>query len=122
MTGLIKTKRTLLPSGEWKLTDIYTIDGKEVTLKQWNKAFPDPDKKSKGRLLKPGPGKRTYPHTSVAAGVHPRQAAEAREHAKKNGVPTDFTADGKAVFTSREHRRSYLRLMNMRDNNAYGRV
>jgi len=116
-TGLIKTKRTLLPSGEWKLTDIYTIDGKPVTKAQWRKAFPE--KTGHGTTLD---GTSTYPHTSVAAGVHPRQAEEAREHAKKHGVPTDFTADGKAVFTSREHRRNYLRLMNMRDNNAYGRV
>lgn len=117
MTGLIKTKKVLSRSGGWISKFTYWIDGKEVTLKQWRKAFPE--KTGYGTTLD---GTSTYPHTSVAAGVHPRQAAEAREHAKKNGVPTDFTADGKAVFTSREHRRNYLRLMNMRDNNAYGRV
>jgi hypothetical protein len=116
-TGTIKTKRTLLPSGEWKLVEVREIDGKPVTLKQWRKVFP---KKAGVGVTMDGTG--TYPHNSMAAGVHPRQVGEAMEHAKKNGVPTDFTPDGQAIFTSRNHRRAYLRLLNMRDNNAYGRV
>lgn len=117
MTGLIKTKRTLLPSGEWKLEDIYTIDGKPVTKKQWRKAFPE--KSGHGVTLD---GTSTYPHMSMGAGVHPRQAGAAMEYAKKAGVPTEFTSEGKAVFTSREHRRKYLAVIGAHDNNAFGRV
>ena len=98
------------------VTEVYEIDGKAVSRAVWDRAFPDREG------CPAGDGTTTYPHLSLAVGVHSRQAGEAMAHAKKHGVPTDFTPEGKAVFTSREHRRKYLRLVGAHDNNAYGRV
>ncbi len=62
-----------------------------------------------------------WPMKSDAAGVHPSQIGEAREHAAKVGVPTDFTPDGRAIFTSRLHRKSYCEAHGLYDRNGgYG--
>lgn len=66
-------------------------------------------------------GDQAWPLISEAAGVHPSQVEEAREHARKHGVPTDFTSDGRAVFRDRAHRRDYCKLIGVRDNHGgYG--
>lgn len=62
-----------------------------------------------------------WPLKSDAAGVHPDQIPEAVEHSKKIGIPTDFTPDGRAIFTSRGHRQRYCRAIGLRDRNGgYG--
>ncbi|HPP02744.1 MAG TPA: hypothetical protein PLX83_19330 [bacterium] len=60
-----------------------------------------------------------WPLLSDAAGVHPSQIREAEEHATRNGVPTQFTPDGRAIFTSPTHRRKYLKLIGLVDKNSY---
>lgn len=69
----------------------------------------------------------TWPMESDAAGVHPSQIEEARAHSIAHGVPTEFTPasqgehGGKAIFTSRKHRRDYLRICGLHDNHGgYG--
>ena len=47
------------------------------------------------------------PIVSNSAGVHPSQVEQARESAKKRGVPTDFDSKGRPIFTSRKHRKDY---------------
>lgn len=70
-----------------------------------------------GRKHTPG----TWPMKSDAAGVHPDQIAEARAHSIEAGVPTDFTPDGRAILTSRKHRKDYCRAIGMHDRNGgYG--
>lgn len=59
-----------------------------------------------------------WPLYSEAVGVHPEQKVEAEQAAVKAGVPTQFTEDGRAVFTSRSHRRTYLRAFGLRDNDG----
>ena len=66
-------------------------------------------------------GKHTpgnWPMASDAAGVHPGQVDQAHEHARRVGIPTEFTADGRAIFTSRRHRRDYCRAIGLHDRNA----
>ena len=59
-----------------------------------------------------------WPLKSSAAGVHPTQAKEATELAAKRGVPTEFTKDGDAVFTSARHRKAYCEAFGMYDRNG----
>lgn len=49
------------------------------------------------------------PKLSEALGVHPTQVQEAMDDARKRGVPTDFTRDGRAVITSRAHQKALCR-------------
>lgn len=64
---------------------------------------------------------KNWPLVSRAAGVHPKQVAAAMEHAQKNGVPTEIKPSGEVVFRSREHRKKYLKLSGLRDNQGgYG--
>lgn len=61
------------------------------------------------------------PILSDAMGIHPDQRQEAYEHSVRHGVPTAFTQDGRAILTSRQHRRDYARLIGMRDlDGGYG--
>lgn len=59
---------------------------------------------------------------SDAAGVHPDQAKEAYDHSVAAGVPTQFDREtGCAIFTSRAHRKKYLRAVGLHDRNGgYG--
>src|SRR3989339_1012131 len=46
-----------------------------------------------------------WPFESDAAGVHPDQIKEAFEHSVRIGIPTQFTSDGRAIFTGKKHRK-----------------
>jgi hypothetical protein len=59
-----------------------------------------------------------WPMVSDAAGVSPSQIKEAYEASVKAGVPTQFNAEGQAIFHSPRHRREYLRSIGMFDRNA----
>ena len=62
-----------------------------------------------------------WPMKSDAAGVHPDQIKEAHQHSIKIGIPTEFTPDGRAVFTGRKHRKDYCRAIGLHDRNGgYG--
>lgn len=52
-------------------------------------------------------GADLYPLFSDAMGVHPAQIPEMRRLARQRGVPTEFTKDGRAVLTSRGHRKDF---------------
>lgn len=63
----------------------------------------------------------TEPLLSDAAAVHPEQIPEARADSVRRGVPTDFAPDGRAIFTSRSHRKRYCRAIGLHDNDGgYG--
>ena len=68
----------------------------------------------RGCTVAPG----AWPLKSEAAGVHPNQAAQAEAHSRKVGVPTEFTPDGRAVFTSARHRKAYCEQVGLYDRNA----
>ncbi len=62
-----------------------------------------------------------WPMLCEASGVHPDQVREATEHARRLGVPTDFTPDGRAILRDRAHRRDYNRAHGFYDRNGgYG--
>jgi len=63
-------------------------------------------------------GKSTWPMYSDAAGVGPTQIDEARRESLKMGIPTDFTPDGRAIFTSRLHRKMYCEAVGLYDRNG----
>ena len=60
-----------------------------------------------------------WPIKSDAAGIHPSQETEMREYLRKRGADCEFTRDGRAVFTSRAHRRQVLKVMNYIDHTSY---
>jgi hypothetical protein len=59
-----------------------------------------------------------WPLKSDAAGVHPNQIKEAHAHSVKIGIPTQFTPDGRAIFTGRKHRKDYCRAIGLHDRNG----
>lgn len=62
-----------------------------------------------------------WPMKSDAAGVASHQSKEAYEHSVRIGIPTEFTSDGRAIFTSRKHRKDYCRAIGLHDRNGgYG--
>ncbi len=93
----------------------YLIDNREVSKDDFDLAFP-PVKDAGGSGLF-----GWKPILSEALAVHPEQVQEAIEDAKKKGVPTDFLPDGRAVLTSRSHRKAYLRAYGFHDRSGgYG--
>lgn len=62
--------------------------------------------------------KTSWPMESDAAGVHPAQIAEAMEHDRRHGVPTEYTPDGNPLYTSRDHRARHCRANGLYDRNA----
>ena len=61
------------------------------------------------------------PIISDGAGCHPSQVEEMQAFAAKQGVHTNYTKDGRAVFTSRQHRAQHLKVFGLHDRNGgYG--
>jgi len=60
-----------------------------------------------------------YPMASYAVGVGASEVPAAMEVDKKGGVPTRYTKDGDPEFTSRGHRKKYLKLHGFHDRNSY---
>jgi len=58
---------------------------------------------------------------SDALAVHPDQIPEARAYDKAHGVPTEYKADGRPIFTGRGHRKAYCKAHGVHDNDGgYG--
>jgi len=92
-----------------KIPKFFTLGGKKFKR----------DIRSEHASFKNTPG--NWPMASDAAGVHPDQIQEASRVAVEKGVPTNFTPDGRAVFTSRQHRKAYCRTIGLHDRNGgYG--
>ena len=60
-----------------------------------------------------------YPIASKAAAVHPDQIAEATEHAKHRGVPTNFDRMGHPIFESAVHQKRYCKTRQMANLDTY---
>lgn len=95
----------------------YFVEGKEVSREEFDSAFPD-HRIEPGDVCGAGHQPSAWPLCSEGAAVHPDQIPEATESAKNKGVPTSFTSDGCPIFTSRQHRKEYLRAYKMRDHDA----
>lgn len=93
----------------------YWIDDIEVTKEEWEKAFPPHDFTSSAPLAH-------FPQLhSEALAVHPLDIPEAVASARAKGIPTNFDAHGRPIFTSRGHRKRYLKAYGFHDRNGgYG--
>jgi hypothetical protein len=96
---------------------VYEIDGMRVSRARFYRVFrPVSDAGAPGASLL-----GWKPLSSEAAAVHPDQIEEAREDARRLGVPTEFDPEGRPIFTSRSHRRAYLRAYGFHDRDGgYG--
>ncbi len=96
------------------------VNGREVWTDQHGEPCPPARIKPTGvstRFSSPG----AWPLHSDSAGVHPSQRKEAYNDSVANRVPTEFDPIGRAIFTSREHRRKYLATYKLKDHDAcYG--
>jgi len=61
-----------------------------------------------------------WPIECDASGVHPAQRKAAYQESVRNGVPTLFTDDGRAVLRDKGHRKKYLKSLGIVDRNSYG--
>lgn len=96
---------------------VYMIDSREVTREEFDRILPSKPIAVPGAAHTPG----AWPMVSEAMGVQPDQIAEAAAHARSNGVPTEFTPDGRAIVRDRKHRRDLLRLYRYHDKQGgYG--
>ncbi len=60
-----------------------------------------------------------WPMRSKALAVAPSQIAEATEHAKKSGVPTEFDRRGHPILTGPKHSRAYRKSRGFHDNDGF---
>ena len=102
---------------------VYKKNGNVISKKEYEKHF-------KGRdgvldIVKAGKmGSQlssTWPMNSSAAGCHPDQIGEAHAESVRQGVPTQFTSEGDAIFESRSHRKKYCEANGLFDRSGgYG--
>jgi len=92
----------------------YTVDGKVVSKREFDRVVPSKPIAVPGKAHLPD----AWPMISEAMGVQPDQIAEAAEHARAGGVPTDFTPDGRAIIRDRGHRRELMKLYRYHDNHG----
>ena len=111
--GLVKTIVTYGRDG----TPTYMIGDRTVTREEFDAIMPSKPIGVPLDAHRPD----CWPMISEAMGVQPEQVSEAASHARSNGVPTDFTPDGRVIVRDRKHRRELLRLYGMHDNQGgYG--
>lgn len=92
---------------------VYRQNGKVVTEEEFKSTGVGFNYKDPGTFGQSTGG--AWPLCSDAAGVHPSQSKEAYDASVACGVPTKFNGQGQAVFTSRGHRRDYLRSQGLVD-------
>ncbi len=92
----------------------HLVDGKIVTQEEFDALLPSKPIEVPLHAHTPG----CWPILSEAMGVAPNQVAEAVEYAKANGVPTDYTADGRAILRDRAHRKRFLRMSGYHDRSG----
>jgi hypothetical protein len=63
----------------------------------------------------------TWPMHSEAIAIHPSQIREQQDALAKHGVTCDFDSEGRAILTSRHHRKEVAEAMGLFDRNGgYG--
>ena len=83
-----------------------------------NSCEPPADKLIEGDVPSQSFGKAGWPMKCEASGCHREQIGEFTKMMSDAGCPTDFTSDGRAIYTSRSHRAKALRVRGMFDKNA----
>jgi hypothetical protein len=99
---------------------LFFIDGKPVSRRRFDRAFPNRvcDLIRAGK----GPGGQengAWPMRSEALAVHPRQVEQANARNARHGVATRYDPKtGHAIIPSREDRRKLLKVEGFRDNDG----
>ena len=93
----------------------YTLNGKKVDRKEFLKDKKGIDFK-KGIVMSRLPS--TWPMASDSLGVNPDQAKEAYEESVRQGCPTQFDSEGRAILTSPGHRKRYAEANGIYDLNG----
>ena len=95
----------------------YFIEGVEVSEARYSERFPDKN----GVPMMNGISVSSWPQTSRAFAVHPKQVKQARDRAKRHGLSVQYKADGTCVIPTRGERQRLGVLEGFRDNDAgYG--
>lgn len=95
----------------------YFRDGKPVTKKAFDKAFPS---KPIGPPMVAAPA-TWQDFTSIGLSVHPDQVAEATARNKKHGIRVTYDEDGTARIPDRNQRAKIMKLEGMHDQEGgYG--
>lgn len=90
---------------------------KTVTTFDGTTAFRDIVAEHQGFSDTPG----NWPQKSDAVGCHPDQIEDERKRSVAQGCPTEFTPDGRRIFTSAGHRKRWCELNGYYDRNGgYG--
>lgn len=121
MTGTIGTKRKLNAAGEWELSPVYSVDGKEVTEAAFLELFPDhAELFDATRPVIGGAHAAGWPMYSDAMAVHPSQVAAANARNKKHGVNVQYEPHaGLAVIPSEREKKKLMKLEGFHDRAAY---
>lgn len=81
---------------------------------EWNRRLAEAGERARKRKQQAVPyfTKNAFrrPQPSDALGVHPDQRAEAIQHAKDHGVPTDYTPGGRPIITSVGHQKRLAKI------------
>lgn len=59
-----------------------------------------------------------WPQYSEAFGCLPSQVEEFTKDCAENGIPTEYTRDGRAIFRDRDHRRQFYQWQGKHDKNG----
>jgi hypothetical protein len=92
-------------------------DGR-VSIKLPDESFAFKDIARQFESVRPRERSGCWPMHSDAAGVHVTQIKQAYEHSVKIGCKTEFDNEGRAIFTSPQHRKRYCRAIGLCDRNA----
>jgi len=68
------------------------------------------------RSFRDTPG--NWPKKCDATGVHPDQIEDAYALSRAQGCPTEFTSDGRRIFTNAQHRKRWCELSGYYDRNG----
>jgi hypothetical protein len=98
---------------------VYKIDGREVSKKEFDAAFPD-QSLAGGNFGGHLPG--NWPMLSDGLAVHPDQVHEANERNRRAGINVTYEPQsGRAILPDRNERKKLLKYEGFRDNHGgYG--
>lgn len=101
----------------------YMVNGREVSEEEFS-ALPGKGDELFGGGVETLPGQSSagWPKASLSMAVHPSQAKEAFEQARRMGVPTDFTPRGEPILTSPGHQKAYARALGLQDIGTHTRT
>jgi hypothetical protein len=97
----------------------YFLGGREVTKKEYERVYPPPKLGASAEM----PGQWTRPTLSDSMGVHSSQIDEAEARNKRHGIAITYVREGEnigaAIVPSRAEQRKLMKVMGLRDNNAF---